>query len=256
MSSRRGFIWRKDYGLQLESAVNHFNRQVAAMKRLNPDSTFTPAKANYNQIKFSVKSKAELDRITKSLNALTKESSKLVRLPGGIIMSKWQRREIGKKGFIANQRLAVQHRKILDLEVVAGFEKMGYKNKNKMPTANEATFRKRNYSPDKVSPDNWNDFVKRLEKQSAPEYLDKLNEIVQVNFYNAIYKVWGEDARGVLNKIDGLSNKDFMKIFNSNTLVDFDYVYRKTNDYDTRLNTLNKIFDVEQYDIEEEFPEE
>ena len=39
-----------------------------------------------------------------------------------------------------------------------------------------------------------------------------------------------------------MDNGTFMKIFNSNTLVDFDYAYRKTNDYDTRLNNLNKIF--------------
>lgn len=243
MPKKSNFTWRNDYGVRLESAVNHYNRQVTKIKKVSGNIPNMPGRVTYNKIKFSVNSKRELDRVIKSLNSLNAKNRMLVKLPGGIVMTKWQRQQYGKKGFVINQRLAIEHKQIMALEVIGGFEKMGIKNAQ-MPNVNEAEFRKRNFNPDKVKPQDFDQFAARVEKQYATDYLSKYHEQVQINFYNAVYKTFGSDADDLLKIIDGMDNKKFMRMLNSNTLVDFDYVYRKTDNYDERLETLNKIFDV------------
>ena len=104
---------RSDYA-RLSHAVREFNKTIAELEKLNKN--YLPEGFNYKELRDSIYSRSELNRIIKSLKrftANTKEQA-IVTIPSGEEISKWEYKELKKAMRRATLRITDQARKIID----------------------------------------------------------------------------------------------------------------------------------------------
>lgn len=117
--------WKlKDYR-ELERAVNSFNRKI---KRLEKKSIPLPEPIEYVELRRSIKSRKELNRVIKSLEEFKKKGSeKIINLESGTTLTKWEYSEIKKARTRAKRRLlkeAIEIRKIRPIQLGMGDERL------------------------------------------------------------------------------------------------------------------------------------
>lgn len=86
---------RSDYA-KLSSAVRKFNKKVSELEALEKD--YLPEQYNYAELRDTIYSRRELNRILRSLNRFTTKESQqqMVILPSGEEISKWEYNELKK----------------------------------------------------------------------------------------------------------------------------------------------------------------
>lgn len=87
--------WTKGDAIRLGRAIADFNKAVKALET-EIDKLYLPELKEYREARSVIKTRAELQRIIKSMQRFTKyaEEPELVTLPSGEIMTKWEKREL------------------------------------------------------------------------------------------------------------------------------------------------------------------
>ena len=85
---------RSDYA-KLRSAILEFNKQVKKLEALENKNNYLPDARSYKEVKDKIVSRAELNRVIKSLKNFSKEKNQqLIDLPSGEQLTRWEYREV------------------------------------------------------------------------------------------------------------------------------------------------------------------
>lgn len=106
---------RSDYG-KLSYAVRQFNKTVRELESL--DKNVLPPEFTYKELKDTIYSRRELNRVLKSLRRFGRESQqKIVELPSGEGITKWELSELSKAQTRAIEQVQQQARGIIESDV-------------------------------------------------------------------------------------------------------------------------------------------
>ena len=106
---------RSDYG-KLSYAVREFNKTVKKLEGL--DKNVLPPEYNYKELKDTIYSRRELNRIIKSLRRFSNErQQELVSLPGGEEVTRWELSELKKAQKRAISNIQEKARGIVESDI-------------------------------------------------------------------------------------------------------------------------------------------
>lgn len=98
--------WRKEDSIALQRAINQFNRNVRKLKRQEDSVEYLPDTVNYNNLKDSIISRNELNRVISSLRSFSKKgSTDIIEVASGQQITKWEYDKINKARSIALRNL-------------------------------------------------------------------------------------------------------------------------------------------------------
>ena len=97
--------WKKQDYLTLGKAVAQFNRKINELNA-EEQKTYLPSVQEYKQVKENITTRAELNRVIKSLRAFSEEGvEEIYTTEAGEQMTVWERKELAKQTQIAKRRL-------------------------------------------------------------------------------------------------------------------------------------------------------
>lgn len=97
--------WKQTDYMQLGKAVKEFNRKIDKLQSLE-QKAYLPSKIEYSDTKENIKTRAELNRILKSLRRFKTEGAEdLYTTQAGEQITKWERNELAIQSRIASSRL-------------------------------------------------------------------------------------------------------------------------------------------------------
>ena len=104
--------WKQVDYMNLGRAIKRFNRTVRSLET-DENQAFIPDYQNYQEMKETIKTRAELNRYMKSLSRFSKESNqKIIELESGEKITVWEKREIEKAAKralqIVNENLRIE----------------------------------------------------------------------------------------------------------------------------------------------------
>ena len=106
---------RSDYA-RLSYAVREFNKKVSELEAL--DMNVLPEEYQYKELRDSIYSRRELNRIIKSLRRFNKASQqRIVEAPSGELLTQWELSELKKAQKRAIMNVTDQAREIIDSDV-------------------------------------------------------------------------------------------------------------------------------------------
>lgn len=242
--------WKKQDYLKLGKAVAGFNKKINQVKNIMNED-FLPQELSYQDLKSSIKTRAELNRTINSLRRFKKEGAEeLYQTEAGEIMTLWERRELGIKSRAAQTRLKAELKK---LNATEQSKYMGSERIREI----EGSLRR----------------LKTIEQRKFKDF-EKLKKTIEVQG-NASYKyrrasLWKQNYIDTMNKYKNLTNYDKLeKVFNKYTnpirFYEFfsqdelggDLTYQSDNTYTQQaFNSLLERLGIEINDIEEGYSRE
>lgn len=89
--------WRKEDSIELQRAINTFNRNVKKLQKLENIVDYLPETVKYSDLRSNIISRQELNRVISSLRAFSKKgAADLVTLESGEITTRWQYQRVKK----------------------------------------------------------------------------------------------------------------------------------------------------------------
>lgn len=230
--------WKKGDYVRLGRAVADFNRKVEASEI--EDKDILPLMKNYNTLKEEILSRAELNRVIKSLKRATKDNlTETYEYPSGEVVTEWERKEITYAKRRALINLERERQTILQENESIG---MGYERLSEI----DAIERSFSNIGTKVGKD-FERALKRLFKVGSPD--TKLTKAMQFreNFMQSLASLSNYDHYDLLVKrLNKIKNpeKFFEYVKQSPILMDI-FLYYKDKDtsiYST-FRTNEEAFD-------------
>lgn len=106
---------RSDYA-KLSNAVKRFNKKISELEALDKD--YLPEQYNYSELRDSIYSRRELNRIIRGLNRFTTKESQqqMIILPSGEEISRWEYNELKKAMRRSTERITDLARDIVETD--------------------------------------------------------------------------------------------------------------------------------------------
>jgi len=106
--------WKRSDYAKLSYAVRQFNKKISELEALEKD--YLPEQYNYQELRDSIYSRRELNRIIKGLNRFTTRESqqRMITLPSGEEISNWEYSELKKAMKRSNERITDMSRDIVN----------------------------------------------------------------------------------------------------------------------------------------------
>ena len=98
--------WKKEDEKALKKAISEFNKKVRKLQKSRKDKSYLPSELDYEESKKMITTKAELNRVLRSLGRFKgTESYKKVTLPSGESLTAWEKKEISYQKSVAVRRI-------------------------------------------------------------------------------------------------------------------------------------------------------
>ena len=108
--------WKRSDYAKLSYAVRQFNKKVNELEKL--DFSVVPSQYNYKELKESIFSRRELNRVIKALKRINKESQqKIIVTPQGQKLTQWEFSELKKAQKRAENQLTNEARMIIESDI-------------------------------------------------------------------------------------------------------------------------------------------
>lgn len=105
--------WRREDSIELQRAINSFNRNIRKLRKEEGKLDYLPDTITYNEIKDSIISRKEFNRVIKSLRDFSKKgASDLYETVSGEVMTKWEYTELRKARRRAIKSLTIEKQNI------------------------------------------------------------------------------------------------------------------------------------------------
>ena len=185
--------WRKEDSIELQRAINKFNRNIKKLEKLDNIVDYLPSKVKYADLRQDINSRQDFNRIINSLRAFSKKgAAELVTLESGQITTKWQyhRANVARSRAIRTlqvKRISIENDPRAGLmgdariaEIEATIESL-----NKLETRKGYEFKKSYERIIKIG-----DLDNELKKavQYRRNYLDALEQMSGYDNYRMLYK--------------------------------------------------------------------
>ena len=105
--------WRREDSIELQRAINTFNRNVRKLRKQENKSSYLPEIKNYNNLRDNIKSRKEFNRVINSLKNFSKKNmQELTETSSGQILTAWEYSEIKRARSRAIRNLNIERSKI------------------------------------------------------------------------------------------------------------------------------------------------
>lgn len=211
--------WKKGDYIKLGKAVKEFNKKV---KELQVDEiNYLPDLRDYKELKNSILSRKELNRILNSLRKFNAETSAVKELPSGELLTEWEYKEIKKSQRRVINRLTKEK---ISIEAGLKYKGMGDERLSQI----EATIRNiKNLESFKGF--EFKDTKERISKLGVSDYELKIATQYKENFLNALEEMATYDNYEILrDKLEKIKNPiKFYEFVSQNEVLKDLFLYYK-----------------------------
>ena len=105
--------WKKEDSIQLQKAINSFNRNIRKLKKIEGKAEYLPDTVNYKEIRENIISRKEFNRVIKSLRSFSeKGAANVYETTSGQKLTVWEYKQIRKARTRAIRNLNIEKLKI------------------------------------------------------------------------------------------------------------------------------------------------
>lgn len=224
--------WRNQDIKLLQKTVKNFNAKISRILKKNPAaSEYLPAKVSVKQIRAEIDSRQDFNNLIRSLQRFSRKGAeKPVVNKQGVIVTSWERKEVGYKVAKIN-RFRTRERKRVNPQPGLG----------NMKTIEEMNLSPKNIKWEDRSKKSWDAFKQAVERQAKSRYNQKRAELYKENYIKALNNVFGMYADpivAVVNQVDGIW---LANMYGKDYRLELDYVYG-AQDMMAKINTIMHAF--------------
>ncbi len=241
--------WKKADYIKLGKAVSNFNKKINELQR-EEVKLYLPETRDYQELKNTIKTRRELNKIINSMKRFTKEGAEdLYRTEAGEVLTRWERQELSISLRTINRRL---NKELKALEKPITPE--GY-SRAQMGSLEPEAIRHRKKSLGKIETLRGKEFQRlksRLLYMGKADYELKKASVWKDNYINEFKKYSHLDNYNILEKkFNTLSNPvSFFEFFSQDELAgdltynsDTTYSQQAFNSYLERLGLLDNDYE-------------
>lgn len=212
--------WRERDLSELKRVIKNFNAKIARVLKKDPSAAvYLPQRVQFKEAKTSIETRADYNKYIKSLMRFSRKGSeKMVVGAGGVVTTKWEKKEVGIKLGIVNQRRA-RLRKRLEPST----------QKGTMGTIRERELDKKPFNFEKKSQKDWEKFKESVEKQARSTYERGKAEQYLKNYGVAADRWMGIMAPLVKYMAEKMGAQALYDIYADEPILQIDYEYSQQN---------------------------
>ena len=278
MSKQHKIKWRESDNKELARVVKNFNAKLARIEKKNPEySKYLPkfSKTVYdedigediivftnrltvNQLKELINTRQDFNREINALKRFSRRGAEeIVEIPGtdnNIKTTKWQRTEMRRRLVNINKIRKERQEQIEKTVVEDNGEETGYTvGQLGMGNQDALQFKPIEISFPSMSQRDVNWKFRTILNESQSDYFNERDEALRDNYIWSLQANYhGSDINDVIDKIQSMDIKDFLKTFYKNPGI-FEWSYHTTiEDYENYNDKIRSIWKIEG--IREDIP--
>lgn len=228
------------YERELKKAVHAFNEKIRYHE--NKGATHLPERQSFAELNAMLTTKKDYTKTIEEFRAFgKKDAQKAVQVSEKLTVSAWEKKIVEKQVGTINRSRKAKKAAVDKLEATNSGKPLGYK-RGEMSTNRTAELVDKKLNWEKVrSRSELEMYKKTLKYQTTQQYWKEKNERVKLNYIQGLYNTYGARADGLIKKISDMSDKDFVKKFNSDQNATITFMYEPL-DEDTKLDALEMIW--------------
>lgn len=242
--------WKKADLIKLGKAVSNFNKKIREVQN-EENKLYLPDERNYQDLKQTIKTRQELNRIINSMKRFSKEGAEdLYTTEAGEVLTKWERRELSINLRSINRRLNKQIKELETPITPDGYSKaqMG----SLVPEALRERIEKNRKAIETSTGKEFQRLKSKFIYTGRADYEYKKLITWKDNYINVFRKYSHLDNYDILEKkFNSLSNPEsFYEFFSKDELIgdltynsDTTYSQQEFNSYLERLGLLDNDYD-------------
>lgn len=226
--------WNKNYNKQLTLAVKSFNRKIDYYSKKGIGE-YLPDKVKVSSIKSRISSIEGLNREIQSLKDFNKSSAIPITTEKGVKTTKYQLDQLKQRTEIINQQRAKERARLNEPEL-----------RGTMGTIKQQNLQPRNININTITMDHWKKFIEGIYKQTADDYIERLNRQYKSNFLDALDVAFGQKAWLIRDLVELININDLAQMLYDDPILSIDFIYGE-EDQDLRIGgILNHLYDYMQ----------
>lgn len=208
--------WRKSDTKKLANLARQFNSKLTRISKKYPDfAQYLPKRISTKEIKSLITTRQDFNRLYKEYSRfLKKGAEELVTTPTGLTLTKWDIQETRYKVQAVNRARAKKRKELKGIVSTESGTMGSIQNANLLP-------KKFNLS----TINDWNAYVKNLDKQLHSQYYKKQEAKYRENFVQALYNVFNSEADDIINLVNQIPDSELSQLYYSNPVLQIDFIY-------------------------------
>lgn len=214
--------WRDSDIEALKRELDKYNRKIRRLQKQGVPEVVRslPPKISFKQAKANISYRSEYNNLMKSLKRFTKRGSQqLVKTRSGVVTTKYEIEDINARVRSINARRAREAAK-MPQEAYEMFDKP------RMGRMKERALKAKQYAGS-VSPEDWEEYVRSVRKQSEPGYDLRRKETYKRNFYSALDTIFDEEESEYYKELfDQMKLDDFVELSLDDEVLYINFLYK------------------------------
>lgn len=223
--------WRKSDIAELRTLVRKFNAKITRVSKKNPAVVeFLPERLNVKDIQEGITERKDFNNLKKSVSRfMQKGAENLVTMQNGIVITQYQKKELEIQRNSINRKRAQARKEAGELQP------------GRMGTIEQWANRILDKAED-IRRENWESYVKRLEKQSKEAYYVRRDETYLANWVQGLFSTFGDEwAFELLDATEDIDRKKLIDAIIENDALSLGFVYDLTELKDKKQRLLDEL---------------
>lgn len=227
--------WRNKDKTRLSNTVRQFNAKITRMLKKNPElAPYLPERLTVQGLRDKIQTRQDFNREIKSARRFLKPGAETpVTSATGIRTTRWEKREIGIKVGVINQR---RNRELKKMNPTT--------EKGTMGTIRENNLRPKKYDIDKIKASDWDMFVYGVEKQIMSGYTAQKNELYKQNFIKAVKTAFGSKGTEIVEMAQSIPADILVELYYNDPVLQVEFIY---NPLEMQIKIDNIVEHLEPY---------
>lgn len=227
--------WRNKDKTLLSNTVRQFNAKITRMLKKNPElAPYLPERLTVQGLRDKIQTRQDFNREIKSARRFLKPGAETpVTSATGIRTTRWEKREIGIKVGVINQR---RNRELKKMNPTT--------EKGTMGTIRENNLRPKKYDIDKIKASDWDMFVYGVEKQIMSGYTAQKNELYKQNFIKAVKTAFGSKGTEIVEMAQSIPADILVELYYNDPVLQVEFIY---NPLEMQIKIDNIVEHLEPY---------
>ena len=207
--------WREQDLHNLRRAVKRFNAKIDRIARKNPQAKeYLPEKMSVKKISGEVTERKDFNRILKSVDRFMKRGAEnLTTLGNGVVVTKYEKRELQYARQSVNARRAAQRRRAGEISG-AGIGTVQFWENQPIKNLSD------------VKQENFQNFVDRLKNQVRESSRLQQRDQFLANWTQALFNVFGDNlANQILQETENIDRRKLVDMLSVNPAADIEFIY-------------------------------
>lgn len=227
--------WRNKDKTRLSNTVRQFNAKITRTLKKNPElAPYLPERLTVQGLRDKIKTRQDFNREVNSARRFLKPGAETpVTSATGIRTTKWEKREVGIKVGVINQR---RNRELKKMNPTT--------EKGTMGTIRENNLRPKKYDIDKIKASDWDMFVYGVEKQIMSGYTAQKNELYKQNFIKGVKTAFGSKGTEIVEMAQSIPADILVELYYNDPVLQVEFIY---NPLEMQIKIDNIVEHLEPY---------